>query len=364
MELKWWWVLLIGALALGVGAAAAALVPMQRVQRLLRPLAHVQRLTALPEYRKVYRTYFISMVITGVLLVATFAVAVLASARPVGLTSGTKEFDAAFPEDIMLCVADGVTDPTTAAYLDYFRSQSESLQGRRIGLTSDTIRVIPLTRDQDYVVARFEYFAELARIQQDLDLGREVSDDDLKLLTKGTEDFSRTPDYADYARSVQDVLALCMTGFPSFEGRSDRRRSVIYLGPGALPGSDDDERSSLFSTEEVITMADNAGIQVNVIARSDLGGDAGQDTGAVRTIAAETDGKMFLYNPVGTGVATDGQSSTLTGHLDEIRAAPPTVVLDGGQSMTSSTWDTPNSVLLVALVAASVLSVSLAVLRR
>lgn len=360
MDVKWWWILAVGALCLACGAAAAAVVPMPRIQRLLRPLAHVERLTQLPEYARVYRVYFISMMVTGVLLIATFTVAVVATARPVGSTSGTKEFDAAFPEDVMLCVGEDVSDPTTAAFLNYFEAQMDSLNSERIGLTSATLRVIPLTRDHDYVGQRLEYFAQLARIQQDLDIGHEISADDEHLLTKGVEDFSRSPDYADYTRSVEDVLALCMTGFPSFDGRSDRRRSVIYVGPATMPGP----HESLFTTKEVVEMAADAGVQINVIARSDLGDGDGQETGSVRTIAAETGGEMYQYNPAGTGVADEGEASTLSGHLDDIRANPPKVVLDGGQSLTRRTWDTPDPVLLAALAVVSVLCVSLAVLRR
>ena len=114
MELRWWPVAVIGVLVLGTVIAVAALAPMARMARVLRPLANVERLTRLPEYARVDRVQFWSMLITLILLVTTFGAALLTTARPVGFSSATRNFEAVHPEDIMLCVGEPVTDPTTA----------------------------------------------------------------------------------------------------------------------------------------------------------------------------------------------------------------------------------------------------------
>ncbi len=61
------------------------------------------------------------------------------------------------------------------------------------------------------------------------------------------------------------MLALCLTGFPGFESAGDTRRSLIYLGPGALR-SPDDSRPSLFTDAQVTEIAQRAGVQINAIA--------------------------------------------------------------------------------------------------
>jgi hypothetical protein len=81
MDLRWWAIGAAGLLCLAVGAAAAWLAPVERVARRLRPLAHIDRLTQLPEFARVQRIYVISMSITAGLLLIAFAGAVAAAAR-------------------------------------------------------------------------------------------------------------------------------------------------------------------------------------------------------------------------------------------------------------------------------------------
>lgn len=360
MALKWWPVIVIGLLCLIVAVTAASLLPMATVQRVLRPLAHVERLTRLPEYARVYRIYFLSMIVTGALLLATFMTAVYASARPAGTSNSSKEFDRQHPEDIMLCVGEPVTDPSTANFLTYYAQQAKSFDTQRIGLTSPTLRVVPLTRDRDFAAQRLEYFAKMARLQQDLDTGKPVSDADRAELKNGIEKFSQPITYVDYAKSAEDILALCLTGFPSFEGKSTHRRSLVYLGYSALR-SPDEQRRQLYTEQAVKDMAIRAGVQINVISRSDVAQSSPDANNRLQSIAESTGGRFSLYNPAGTAQSGD---STLSGLLDEIRDHPPEVVLPSGTVVTTETLDAPEYALLGALVAAVLLAVSLAVLRR
>ncbi|WP_179475056.1 hypothetical protein [Mycolicibacterium vinylchloridicum] len=363
MELRWWSLVVAGTVLLVIAVLVAWFSPMVRVQRSLRPLAHVHRLTRLPEYLRVYRVYLLSVVVTGVLLVVTFGAALVAAGRPVGSSSSTETFDAAHPEDIMLCVGQPVTDPTTAGFLDYYAQRAKSSDTQRLGLTSPTLRIIPLTRDTDYISQRLTGLTELARLQQDLDTGAQVSAVDRDKLATGTEAFSHPVGYVDYAQSVEDILALCMTGFPSFESKGTHRRQLIYVGYTDLRGANE-QRRSLFSTQSLQQMASAGGIQLNILARSDVVAESTQGNDALRSLVESTGGRFSPYNPAGAGLAGGGTDPALSRQLDLIGANPPSAQLPGGQVITSRSLDSPGPVLIIALVAAGILSVSLAVLRR
>ncbi len=182
-----------------------------------------------------------------------FGAAVLASARPSGWWWSSAAPDP--PEDIMLCVGEPVTDPVTGEFLTYFAGQARTYGTQRIGLTSPNRRVIPMTRDYQYVAGKL---GDLAKLSQDR------ADD----AGVDTASFSPAVSYVDYAPSVEDILALCMTGFPSFDSKSSHRRSLIYLGPG--PDRDKPERpgASLLTAEQVSDMASDAGIQINALSPS------------------------------------------------------------------------------------------------
>ncbi|AQA01092.1 hypothetical protein BVC93_00185 [Mycobacterium sp. MS1601] len=356
MELTWWPVTLLGVAALIVVAAVVWAAPFRTDRSHVRPLANVARLTALPEYVRAYRIYVASMMVALVLLVVTFAAAVVAGARPTGLPEATQAFDAAYPQDTMLCVGQDVTDPVSAQFLSYYAQLAESYDRQRLGLTSATLRVIPLTRDHTYVTDRLEGLARLAPIQQGLDGGTPVSAAERGELSARAAEFSRTLDYTDYTRSVEDVLALCLGGFT---GDVDApRRQLIYLGPSSLRTASD-TRPSLFSGEAVAQLARDADVQINVVARADVVNSA-QDSDSLRALAQESGGVFQLYNPPDAG----GPDPVLTQHLDDIRNNPPAVVRPDAVVVTSASWDTPQPALIAAVVAAILLSVTLVVLRR
>lgn len=364
MDLRWLWVAIVGFMALAVCIAVAAVWPLPQVRRILRPLAHVDRLTRLPEYGRVDRTEFWSTLITGVLLLIVFTTALLTSARPSGFWSATRNFESLHPEDIMLCVGEPVTDPTTAGFLRYFAAQTRSYDTQRIGLTSPSLRVVPLTRDYQYVSDRFEQFAALPALQHKLDGKQELTNAESAALRTGIDEFSRTVQYMDYARSVEDILALCMTGFPSFEDRSTHRRAVVYIGYSALR-SPDETRKSLFDQQDIKNMAAKAGIQINALSRSDVLQWSEQGDDSLRSITEATGGKFFAYNPVGTAAAgEEATEPTLTADLDQIRDNQPSVVLPNGTMVSRRTWDYPDVPLTTALMASLLLCVSLAVLRK
>ncbi|MDA4110116.1 hypothetical protein [Mycolicibacterium holsaticum] len=338
MALTWWPVAVVGVICLAAAVALAVLPPLDRETRQLRPLANTARLTRLPEYARVARTRLMSTIVTIVLLLILFAAAVLASARPSGWWSSSRAEDA--PHDIMLCVGQPVTDQTTAAFLSHFAAQARTYGTQRIGLTSPNRRVIPLTRDYAYAAETLSDIAEAGRAPAD----PEVSPAQRAAKRSAIASFSPAVSYLDYAPSVADLLALCITGLPPFDAPSTHRRSLIYLGPGELRAPDE-QRPSLLDAQQVADMAEKAGIQVNLLATS---------PGAVRDIAESTGGQA---------VSLDTGDAGLTRALDGIAANPPD---SAAKADTVTAWygDTPSLPLTVAVVASALLALVLVVVRR
>ncbi|MEV0671439.1 hypothetical protein [Mycobacterium sp. NPDC050441] len=311
MDLIWWVVAITGCLALAgcVGVALLLRQPMDPDR--LRPLANTGRLTRLPQYVRTARLRTIAAVVAMVLLTVAFAGSVLAAARPTGLPSLTRTVQAATPEDIMVCAGGPVTDPAVSATLQYFADRARFFGTERIGLTSANRRVIPLTRDYQYAAAQF---AAVGRQDGDRPLVAPVS-------------------YVDYAATVQDVLAMCLTGFPSFPEPSPQRRSVIYVGPESLPGSA--ESAPLFTEDRLRDLAVTAGVQVNAIT-------PGSGEGTVAALTRSTGGSWF------------SDSADIAAHLTQIRNHPPKAGTTGDNTDVISA-ETPAIPVLLALLALAVL---------
>ncbi|MFP1152928.1 hypothetical protein ACK280_12515 [Mycobacterium sherrisii] len=323
MELKWWPVALFGSAALVAIVALAALLPMAAARRRLRPLANVARLTRLPEYARVARLRSLSTVVTLVVLTVMFTAVTWAASRP---TVAGNDFDAAHPEDIMLCVGQPVTDAATAELLDYFARQTvNSPAAQRIGLTSVNRRLVPLTRDHQYAAARFGDYAAAPTGQS----------------------FAPKVPYTDYAPSTDDVLALCLSGFPSAEQRGTQRRSVIYLGPAQLRAAGE-PRAALFTDTTTRNLAERTGVQVNVL-------DTGPSpaSGSLQQLTARTGGRYLTPQP-----------SSVAGALDDVRTHAPPARRADGTVVTTDLADEPVVPLVLALLSVAVLSVALLVLRR
>jgi hypothetical protein len=309
------------------------LLPVEQARRQLRRMANTSRLTRLPEYARLARARLVSMLVAVVLLGLLFGTAVLASARPSGWWWSSAATDPA--QDVMLCVGQPVTEGTTGDFLTYFAGQARTYGTQRIGLTSPNRRVIPMTRDYQYVAGKLGDLAELSQ-----------APGDDTAVSSGA--FSTVVSYVDYAPSVEDILALCMTGFPSFDSKSPQRRSLIYLGPGKIrePG---EPRRSLLTAEQVSTMASDAGIQINALSPS------GRTAGALPSIAKSSGGQYF---------SLEKRESQLGGDLDAIRNRPPAAIAPSDEAVTSWFGDAPAVPLAIAVLASMLVCLSLMVLRR
>lgn len=333
MGLTWWPIAVVGFVCLAAAVALAMLMPMEQVRRRLRPLANSSRLTRLPEYARMARARLVSMVVAVVLLGLLFGTAVVASARPSGWWWSSAATDP--PQDVMLCVGQPVTDKTTGAFLTDFANQARTYGTQRIGLTSPNRRVIPMTRDYQFVAGRLGDLARLSERPADNPAG-------------ATASFSPAVSYVDYAASVEDILALCMTGFPSFDSKSSHRRSVIYLGSGQTRDPEESRRS-LLTAEQVASMASNAGIQINALSSSS------RNAGPLPSIAKSSGGQYF---------SLENRENQLTADLDAIRDRPPPAGAPVDEAVTGWFGDAPAVPLAVAVVTSLLLCLSVMVLRR
>lgn len=311
MDLIWWAVAMVGCLALA-GCVGLALLPKPSVDRdQFIPLANTRRLTRLPAYVRTARRRTVSAVVAIAMLVVAFVASALVAARPTGLPSWGRATEVATPEDIMVCVGGPLTDPAVSATLRYFAEWVGSFGTERIGLSSANRRVIPLTRDYQYAAAQFAAFGQ----------------------REGSRPFVAPVSYVDYAVNVEDVLAMCLTGFPSFSEPSAQRRSIIYVGPESLPRPG--EATPLFSTDRLHDLAVTAGVQVNAIT-------PGSGDGAAADLARSTGGLWF------------SDSADVGAHLAEIRDHPPQAG-STGESADVRSAETPGIPVLLALLAMVVL---------
>ncbi len=324
MELTWWVVAIAGCLGLAICIAVVLLKPMSSEQRRLRLLANVERLTGLPEYRRAARLRTVSALVAIGLLTVVFGASVIAAARPTGLPSTARQSEGIEPEDIMLCMGGQPSDPAVRATLRYFAEQVNGFTTQRIGLTSANRRIVPMTRDYQYAAAQFNDFTAAS----------EQAGDDAR--------WTPAVSYVDYAGGVEDVMALCLTGFPAFDQQVAQRRSLIYVGPGSrrAPG---DTRPALFTADTVSGLAEAGDVQVNVL----LTGPGG---GALEALARQTGG---LTLPASSKTAAD---------LSDIRDNPPPSTASVDAAVRSV--ETPDLPLAVALVALAGLALWPLVMRR
>lgn len=306
MDVIYWGVAIVGCVALAASIAAALLPPRRDQPERLRALANTSRLTGLPEYARAVRRHTVTATAAVAVLVLSFVAAAFAAARPTGLpaldrTAGTEQ-----PEDIMVCVGAPAEDPAVNRTLRYFAEAVRGFGTERIGLTSPDRRLIPLTRDYQYAAGRFAGYA------QPQPLVSSVS-------------------YADYTATIEDVLAMCLTGFPEFDTTAPVRRSLIYVGPGALA----DGGPSLFTAQQVRDMAATAGVQVNAVT---------DDDGLPVELARQTGGRV-------------------TPDVGDIRSHPP-APQPGTDDASVRSAETPDLLLIMALLGVATMLAWPLVVRR
>lgn len=272
-----------------LGLAACAVVFASRPrggEKGLLPVAHAERLTALPEFARSVRRARRRVVAGAAALALAGAAALVGVARPVEtLTQDAPRHT----RDVILCLdASGSMSGVNAEILAEYDTLVEGFDGERIGLTvfnSSALQVFPLTDDY-----------ELAR--------RSLSDVRLGFASYGSEGKDVLAGTFDGAGSslIGDGLAACVSGFD--ERDRERSRSIVFATDNFVAGT------PLFTLPEATALARDEGIRVYVLAPMVSNEAVDQRTAELLDAAEETGGTLYSLDDVDAGeIVTDIQST-------------------------------------------------------
>ncbi|MFP7760759.1 vWA domain-containing protein [Marisediminicola sp. LYQ85] len=301
MELILPWMPVVWVVAIVVAALVVARNRRSSRPAEAKPIAHVERLTALPEYRSAVRRY--RAVLAAVVVAATVLVlsAGALAARPAAPTL-------VYPEtgnrDIVLCLdVSGSMIDYDRQLVEVFGELAREFDGERISLVvfnASAVTYFPLTSDYDYIVSQFDRISE----QFDADEG---------------EYFSGTF-FGDGSSLVGDGLASCAQRFDTPE--VDRSRSVILATDNLVVG------------EPVFTLADAGELatsrDIRVYGINPGGGDDGRylEEFAIEfeEVVLATGGSYFAVDdPAAVPTIVDSISAE---EAVASRGAPETLLLD------------------------------------
>lgn len=245
MALKYWWLVPLG-LAL-LATVVVVLWRRPRAAQELMPVAHADRLTALPLYRKALARHR-RWLVTALAALAVLAVSlIVAAARPVSESTSIPEQR---NRDIMLCLdVSGSMLDTDEAIVSVFADLVGNFKGERIGMTifdSSAVTVFPLTDDYDFVA-------------EELIVAK-------KALSADATTFEYLAGTYEAAGSslIGDGLASCVSGFPATTD-TKRSRSIIFATDNMLSGK------PLFTLAQSATLAKTANTRVYALNPNDYG---------------------------------------------------------------------------------------------
>ncbi|WP_307093264.1 VWA domain-containing protein [Arthrobacter sp. B2I5] len=279
-----WWLLPVAAAAAGVAAWVALLSNrMSNIRR--RPVAHAERLTALPEYQAALRRHRRRLLLAGAACILLLASTAVAAARPVDVSTIRPE---QHNRDIMLCLdTSGSMSSADAAVVDVFAGLARTFDGERIGLTifdSTAIQVFPLTDDYAYA-------------QEQLHLAKDAFDG-----KPGSSGFLDGTWSGRGSSLIGDGVASCLNSFPGQAGKTSseaggdirqegvpqRSRSVVLATDNFLSGE------PIMSLEQAAQLARERSVHVHALNPGDLDYGSGPDQpGAQLRAAAESTGGLY-----------------------------------------------------------------------
>ena len=257
MEVTFWWMPLV-ALGCAGGGVVVYLRWRRRLHSRLRregiPVAHSERLTALPEYRRVIRRYRALLACLLVAVVVASGVGVLLASR---VSDVEAESPRSYTRDIVLCldVSGSMTD-VDAKIVDTFASLAKSLHGERIALTvfdSSAVQVFPLTDDYSYVETELTAYRNSFRSQG----------------ASGLQYWTGT-DQGDGASLIGDGLASCTLAFDG-DRSTTRPRSIILATDNYVNGS------PIFTLQKAASLAEKRSVRVYGIDPVDYSASGGPD---------------------------------------------------------------------------------------
>jgi Ca-activated chloride channel family protein len=273
--LIFWWVPLVALVVVGVAAWLYLRWRRReraRLRRLGTPVAHSERLTGLPVYRRLVRRYRALLAVALVGVVALSGIGVLLASR----VSSTEVVEPqSYKRDVILCLdVSGSMTEVDAQIVDTFAQLAQGLDGERIGLSlfdSSSVTAFPLTDDYDFVTEQLEqYRASFDSAGED-----------------GTRYWSGT-DLGQGASLIGDGLASCVLGFDG-GSESTRPKSIVLATDNYVNGQ------ALLTLQEAGDLAAERDVRVYALNPADYSTDAVADevAGELRDVAEATGGAYY-----------------------------------------------------------------------
>lgn len=217
MTLLQWWMIPVWVVLVALAVLAAWLLRRRAGERPV-PVAHVERLTELPRYRRVLRRYRALVAGFAVLLVVGFVSAAALTTRPA--TTHLERTDLA-TRDIVLCLdVSGSMVDYDAQVVDVFSELAKRFDGERLSLVvfnASAVTYFPLTTDLDYIESQF------TRISTE--------------FASPDGDYFAGTLFGDGSSLVGDGLASCATRFPD-DTDGARSRSIIFVTDNLVAGNE------------------------------------------------------------------------------------------------------------------------------
>jgi len=246
MELAFDWMplVLVGMLIAGAVALTIVLLLRRRVRRSAAPVAHSERLTALPRFRRMLVVYRVALLLVVAVVAGSLVATGLLAARPVDaeITRSTT-----YTRDIVLCLdVSGSMVEYDAQVIEQFEALADEFAGERLALvlwSSSAVQTFPLTDDYEFVGE------QLRQVRESMELSVE-------------DDYSGYPYWngtlvAEGASLIGDGLASCVMSFDRLDSR--RSRTIILATDNVINGE------PIVSLEEAGEFATDRGVRVFAI---------------------------------------------------------------------------------------------------
>ncbi|MCU1425217.1 MAG: domain containing CoxE-like protein [Microbacteriaceae bacterium] len=309
MELIFWWAPLVWLVVMAVVVVTVVIVLRRRAKARLRapdsslPIAHRDRLTALPGYARALRRYRLLLAGFAACLVLLLVAAVALSARPAAVASVQPDLK---NRDIVLCLdISGSMVDYDKEVLEVFGELAEQFTGERISLVifnASAVTRFPLTSDYGYISRQF------AELSAEFD--------------SETADYYSGTLFGDGSSLVGDGLASCAVRFDTPE--VERSRSVILVTDNLVAGD------PIFTLPEAGALARDKGVLVYGINPGDTAAKSYLANLATefRTVVEQTGGAYFSLDdpetiPAIVDEITAQQAATMEGEPELVLSDRP-----------------------------------------
>ncbi|WP_430593391.1 vWA domain-containing protein [Humidisolicoccus flavus] len=271
--LQWWMIPVL--VILGAGIVVLVLRSRSKSAKAV-PVAHTERLTRLPEFKRAISMFRgLAIGVTALAVVAAFGAGYIA-ARPAAVNSNQNDD---YKRDILLCLdISGSMVDIDAQILDKFKDIARGLDGERIGMRvwdSSSVMVFPLTSDYDYIIEQLDLYQRA--------FTRDLSEEEYFSYNAGAN-------LGNGASLVGDGLASCALDFQE-ENENNRPRSIILATDNFVNGQ------QIFSLEQAGQLAVDRGVRVYGINPYDFGA-FDPPSAQMREVVEKTGG---LYYPLDFG---------------------------------------------------------------